>query len=75
MWLVLVQMKKQVSALRCFGNCFLVLRPGGGGEGYLKNVYTGRLHHEVQTLTLLCTMFDRNGISSVGNGTPFTYPQ
>ena len=39
---------------------------GGGGGGVLNNVYTGMIRPKVQTLTLSCTMFDRNG-------TPFTY--
>ena len=32
-----------------------------GGEEYSKNVYTERLHPEVQSLTILCTIFDRKG--------------
>ena len=39
--------------------------------------YTGRLRPEVQHLTLLYTIFERKGTSSVffplTNGTPFTY--
>ena len=39
--------------------------------------YTGRLRPEVQHLTLLYTILDRKGTSSVffplTNGTPFTY--
>ena len=37
------------------------------------------LRPEIQTLTLLYTIFDRKGlpfhVSSIENGTPFTYPQ
>ena len=36
------------------------------GEGYSKKFYTGRLLPEVQTFTLLYTLFDRKG-------TPFVY--
>ena len=48
-------------------------------RGYSTKFYTGRLDcPEVQTLTLLYTIFDRKGnplfhIPSIENGTPFTY--
>ena len=32
---------------------------GGGGKGWSKKLYTGRLRREVQPLTLLWTIFDR----------------
>ena len=37
-----------------------------GPVGYSAKFYMGRLRPEVQTLTLLCTIFDRKG-------TPFAY--
>ena len=41
------------------------------------NVYTERLRPEVQTITLLCTIFHKKGIPFIylllTNGTPFTY--
>ena len=51
---------------------------GGGGEGgHSTKFYTERLRPEVQTLTLLYTIFDRKGtpcrIPSTENGTPFIY--
>jgi len=46
-----------------------------GGEGYATNVYTGRLHPEVQTLTLLYIIFHEKGASFeyllLTNGTSF----
>ena len=41
----------------------LTTRGGGGGgkRGHSTKFYTGRLHPEVQTLTLLYTIFDRKG--------------
>ena len=49
--------------------------PGGGGG--TQQIFMGRLHHEVQPLTLLYTIFDENGTPFVylllTNGTPFTY--
>ena len=53
----------------------------GGGGGYSTNFYTGRLHPEVQPLTLLhvYTIFHEKGTPFVllllTNGTPFTYSQ
>ena len=51
--------------------------PGGGGGGYLKKFYTGRLRPEVQPLTLLYTIFFKKGTPSVylllEKGTPFIY--
>ena len=41
-------------------------KPGGRREGHSTKFYTGRLHPEVQTLTLLCTICDRKG-------TPFVH--
>ena len=47
------------------------------GVGYSRNVYTGRLHPEVQPLTLLYTLFHEKGTPFVHflltNGNPFTY--
>jgi len=47
------------------------------GEGHSTRFYTGRLRPEVQPLTLLHTIFDREGTPFVypplKNGTPFTY--
>ena len=44
---------------------------------YSSNVYTGRLHPEVQTITLSCTIFHEKGTPFIylllTNGTPFTY--
>ena len=46
-------------------NLVKVRIPGGGG-GYSTKFYTGRLRPEVQTLTLLYTIFETTGI-------PFVY--
>ena len=50
---------------------------GGGGEEYSTKFYTGRLRPRVRPLTLLYTIFDREGTSFVHllltNGTPFTH--
>ena len=56
----LVLIRKQTGVVAHFG----ILARGGGG--YSTKFYTGRLRPEVQTLTLLCTIFDRKG-------TPFIY--
>ena len=46
-------------------------------EGYLRNVYTGRVRPEIQPLTLLYTSFHEKGTPFVYllliNGTPFKY--
>ena len=53
--------------------------PGGkgGGGGYSTKCYSGRLRYEVQPLTLLYTIFERNGTGFVylllTNDTHFTY--
>ena len=50
---------------------------GGGVWGYSTKFYTGRLRPEIQPLTLLYTIFERNGTPFVyilwTNSTPFTY--
>ena len=49
---------------------------GGGGGGLLSKFYTGRFRPRVRPLTLLYTIFDREGTSFVHllltNGTLFT---
>ena len=44
--------------------------------GYSRKFYMGKLRPKVQTLTLLCTIFERKGTPFVylqlTNGTPFT---
>ena len=44
----------------------VLLSGGGGGGGYSTKFYMERLRPEVQTLTLLYTIFERKG-------TPFVY--
>ena len=50
---------------------------GGGGGGYSTKCYSGRLRYEVQPLTLLYSIFERNGTGFVylllTNDTHFTY--
>ena len=50
---------------------------GEGGGAVFKQIFMGRLHHEVQPLTLLYTIFDEKGTLFVylllTNATPFTY--
>ena len=43
---------------------YVPLEGGGGGGGCSETFCTGRLHSEVQPLTLLYTIFDRKGILS-----------
>ena len=56
---------------------FICSSEGEGGGGYSKKLYTGRFLPEVHSLTLLYTIFDREGSPFVHllltNGTPFTY--
>ena len=51
--------------------------PGGGREGYSTKICMGMLRPEVQTLTILQTVFDRRGnpfmYLSKKNGTPFIF--
>ena len=49
-----------------FPGHFVIVIPGEGGGGYSTKFYTGWLRPEVQTLTLLYTIFERKG-------TPFVY--
>ena len=46
---------------------------GGEGGRHTPKFYTGRLRPEVQTLTLLYTIFDRKGSPFTENGSPFIY--
>ena len=59
------------------GSSILVSKFARGEGGYSTKFYTGRLRPEVQTLSLLYTIFERKvtpfGIPSVENFTPFIY--
>ena len=52
----------QGKVLWLFRNSIVVTPPPpGGGGGYSTKFYMGRLRPELQTLILLCTIFDRKG--------------
>ena len=53
---------------RSAGKTLEVLGGGGGGGGVMEKILAGRCHPKVQPITLLCTIFDRNGA-------PFVYLQ
>ena len=87
--LMLMRIENPLFELICIRHCAVgyaatietVLRGNpllrGGGGVYSTNIYTGRLHPEVQPLNFLYTIFHEKGTPFVylllTNGTPFIY--